>query len=643
MTTKGRTLTRRAAIAALVALVFGFLAPFAGAQDAASGPVVIRVDRVDARVDPVQVVVLADNYDVSSADVKVVENDETLTATAQRASAAGTPVDLILVLDSSNRSAQGDVFTQVKATVAAAIRAMPASSNVSVVDAGDSAVLRVAPTTDHEAAARSVESMEMSGAAKIFNAVDRAGALIDPTRITSVLVFSGGPDIGSEATAAAAQAAVIQNDAQLISVRYRGGEAGLTEAVDKTGGIELGVDASAEVATTMNEALGAATDRLLVGYPGNTDQSVRSNTVLTIGQATDSYSHAGGLQFNKRVAFLPVVDVEPSGFAFFRSSIGLYLAVALAFIGIGLAVFSLGSLFANGDTSLEGLISRYSGETLGEELSEEENAIVQTAFVRRAVEISESFAEDRGFLLKVEEMLERAKVPLRPGEAMSFWLVINLVAGAIGMLIAGGLMGSLIFTVMAAFLQIFALRFRARRRMRKFEQQLPDTLQLLAGTLRAGYSLPQGLEAVSHEITDPMGFELRRVMTEARLGRDLEDALAAAADRLSSPDFAWAVMAIAIQREVGGNLNELLMTVSDTMLARERLKGEVAALTAEGKMSSILLGGLPPALGVIMWIMNPEYVNVLFTETLGRIMLIAGVVSAAIGMAWMKKVMTINV
>ncbi|MEZ5343403.1 MAG: hypothetical protein R2706_18795 [Acidimicrobiales bacterium] len=90
-------------------------------------------------------------------------------------------------------------------------------------------------------------------------------------------------------------------------------------------------------------------------------------------------------------------------------------------------------------------------------------------------------------------------------------------------------------------------------------------------------------------------------------------------------------------------MNELLMTVAETMIARERLRGEVAALTAEGKMTSVLLGGLPPGLGLVMWIMNPEYINQLFITTMGNVMLGAGVVIMAIGMAWMKKVMTINV
>ena len=213
----------------------------------------------------------------------------------------------------------------------------------------------------------------------------------------------------------------------------------------------------------------------------------------------------------------------------------------------------------------------------------------------------------------------------------------------VGFVFTRGIVSSLIVAVITAFALSAGVQFRARRRIRQFEQQLPDMLQLLAGTLRAGYSLPQGLEAVSHEIAEPMGYELTRAMTEARLGRDIEEALGGIADRLASPDFTWAVMAISIQREVGGNLNELLMTVSDTMVARERLAGEVRALTAEGKLSAAILGGLPPGLGLVMWIMNPAYIETLFSSTMGNIMVGLGILSGGIGLAWMRKVITINV
>src|SRR4029077_6299411 len=164
---------------------------------------------------------------------------------------------------------------------------------------------------------------------------------------------------------------------------------------------------------------------------------------------------------------------------------------------------------------------------------------------------------------------------------------------------------SLIWTaavlIIAAVIPLGILPALAARRRRTFTSQLPDMLQLMAGALRAGYSLMQGVEAVAQEVDDPMGSELRRVLAEARLGRVLEEALDDMADRMGSADFKWAVMAVRIQREVGGNLAELLSTVAETMIARERLRREVRALTAEGRISAIVLLLLPIGLGFAMY------------------------------------------
>ncbi len=118
-----------------------------------------------------------------------------------------------------------------------------------------------------------------------------------------------------------------------------------------------------------------------------------------------------------------------------------------------------------------------------------------------------------------------------------------------------------------------------------------------------------------------MGRELRKVVAEVRLGRPLTDALDDAVDRIGSPDFKWAALAIQIQAEVGGNLAELLNRVAETMRARSRLKGEVKSLTAEGRASAGMLVVLPPALGAVMYVVNPDYMSPMFTRTGGHIML----------------------
>jgi tight adherence protein B len=251
-------------------------------------------------------------------------------------------------------------------------------------------------------------------------------------------------------------------------------------------------------------------------------------------------------------------------------------------------------------------------------------------------------ARDRGVLQRVEGMLDRADLPIQASEGLFFYLVAIVVFSVLALLL-GGLFTFLVVLILTVLVPPAALSFMAGQRQRKFTSQLPDMLTLLAGTLRAGYSLLQGVEAVAQEVEDPMGRELRRVLAEARLGRPLEDALEDAADRMQSGDFEWAVMAIRIQREVGGNLAELLDTVADTMIQRERLRREVRALTAEGRISAIILGLLPVGLGLVMWGMNPDYMRPLFHDGFGQALLIGAGLLAVVGFYWMKKTIEIEV
>ncbi|MCJ7438845.1 MAG: type II secretion system F family protein, partial [Acidimicrobiia bacterium] len=202
---------------------------------------------------------------------------------------------------------------------------------------------------------------------------------------------------------------------------------------------------------------------------------------------------------------------------------------------------------------------------------------------------------------------------------------------------------ALIFTVIAAIAPFLVLEFRRKRRLRKFERQLPDTLNLLAGSMRAGFSFAQGLEAVADEATEPSRRELQRVFTESRLGRPIEDSLEDAANRMHSVDLTWAVMAIRIQREVGGNLADLLDTVARTMTERERLKGEILSLTAEGRMSAWVLGVFPPAFALVLYVIQPDYMSLLFSDVLGIMAVAVSAVMAGFGFIWLRKVMTIEV
>ena len=236
-----------------------------------------------------------------------------------------------------------------------------------------------------------------------------------------------------------------------------------------------------------------------------------------------------------------------------------------------------------------------------------------------------------------------ANLPLRAAEAMFFYAAGAVVVALLTAVITRSAFMVLIIVGATVLIPPGTLNFLSNRRKRQFESMLPDTLQLLSGTLRAGYSMMQGVEAVSQEVSEPMGRELRRVVTESRLGRPLEESLDSVAERMDSPDFGWAVMAIRIQREVGGNLSELLMTVADTMTQRERLKRDVKSLTAEGRISAYVLAALPVLLGFAMYGLNPDYMSALFDETVGKLALGVGIVMMIAGFLWMQAIVKIDV
>lgn len=270
-------------------------------------------------------------------------------------------------------------------------------------------------------------------------------------------------------------------------------------------------------------------------------------------------------------------------------------------------------------------------------------AVASSPALQRAIEVTANLAARRGTLGSVERSLRAADVPVRPAELILANVVGVLVLPVLAVLITGSV-GKGIFTlVVAGFGPPAVLRFLVKRRRKKFDQQLPDALTTLAGSLRAGRSVGQAMEALSRELTDPMGRELRKIVAEIRLGRPMQEVLTDAADRIDSSDFRWAVLAMQIQSEVGGNLAELLDQVAETMRERSRMKGEVKALTAEGRASALMLVIMVPALGLVMWTMNPTYMEPLFTTSTGRIMLGISAVMIGGGYAWMNSMVKIDV
>ena len=272
-----------------------------------------------------------------------------------------------------------------------------------------------------------------------------------------------------------------------------------------------------------------------------------------------------------------------------------------------------------------------------------DQALAASPALRRAVEVTANLAQRRGTLGSVERSLRAADVPVRPAELILLNVAAAVVAPILAFLLTGSLGKTFFAFVAAAFGPQVTLKFLTSRRRKKFNAQLPDALTALSGSLRAGRSVGQAMAAISREMPDPMGRELRKIVAEVRLGRSLNEALQEASERIGSVDFDWAVLAMQIQTEVGGNLAELLDQVANTMRERQRMKGEVKALTAEGRASALMLVIMVPGLGLAMKVMNPEYMEPLFTTSTGRIMLGISAVMIGGGYFWMNSMVKIDV
>jgi tight adherence protein B len=322
---------------------------------------------------------------------------------------------------------------------------------------------------------------------------------------------------------------------------------------------------------------------------------------------------------------------------------GAAVPVVAAFLIAG-AVFALAMtlLTMDGDrrSDLEKRLTGFAGDKVDAEFEADHET--ESNLMQDMVSLTGRMAERIGVLNRVEDKLEQADLPLRPPEALFLYMAIVIVVFVGAALIIGPL-GALIAGALAIIAPVLYLEMRRKKRLRKFETQLPDVLNLLAGSMRAGFSFAQGLEAVAEEASEPSRRELQRVYAESRLGRPIEDSLEESADRMQSIDLVWAVMAIRIQREVGGNLAELLDTVADTMTERERLRHEIVALTAEGRMSAWVLGIFPPAFAVVLYMIQPDYLSTLFNSTIGVMAVVVSAVMAGFGFLWLRKIMAIEV
>lgn len=278
----------------------------------------------------------------------------------------------------------------------------------------------------------------------------------------------------------------------------------------------------------------------------------------------------------------------------------------------------------------------------GEQAQRQKQKLTPKALLYNCIE---SIASGLGRLQqgkRIELMMQQADWPIRGTEFEAILLLWGGLVGLVTFLVT--LKGAMFFVgAFVGILMGFALLgMRIRRRRKKFTNQLGDMLTMVANALRAGFSFMQAFELISREMDAPMGREVQLVVNEVNLGNTLESALDNMQRRVASPDFELVVTAVLIQRQVGGDLAQILDTISDTIQDRIRMRREVMTLTAQGRLSGWVLAAVPFALSVIIYIVNPGYLKPLIESDIGHMFIIGAIIMEIIGFIIIQRIVDIK-
>jgi len=259
-----------------------------------------------------------------------------------------------------------------------------------------------------------------------------------------------------------------------------------------------------------------------------------------------------------------------------------------------------------------------------------------------AIRLGAFFADRLRIRALFAAKLQQAGATVSPDRFIFQHLAGTFLAGTVGYLFGGALL-SAIAAAFSAVLPFVIFPIMARRRRARIEDQLSDTLQLIGSLLRAGHGFPQALAAVTKETQPPISLALRKVLAQVNLGGTIEEGLDKMVEEVGSIALGWAVTAIKIQREVGGNLSEILDILSLSIRERGELNRQVKALTAEGRLSAYILLVMPFILAAMLYMTNPGYMALLWQTTIGLVLLGVALLLMAVGSAWLWRLVKVEV
>jgi tight adherence protein B len=585
--------------------------------------------------------------DLSSVVARINGTAVQATATAGSASLSHVGRVSLLALDVST-TMRGKPLAEAKQAALAFLAQAPSDVKIGLVTFAGTVQTVQGPTAHRRQLAIQIGKLQTSRGTHLYDGIQVALSKARQTGQRRVLVLSDGRRDTTASKLSTVTRAVRRSNVRVDVVllgNSRGDRSGMSKvAAAGQGSIIRTADPRSLTAVFAGEAKALA-GQILVSFPVPPADSGKDVTLtVSLGASGRTYSDDAFVSLgNAAVSKKPSLVNEPIEVASagFQVSHTLLLAsiAGLALTAMICLAAAFGVFRREKEMTLERRLGGYQDVGRTAESKGERGSLKESATALAQKTINNGDREQR-----LSTKLDAAGLSLRPAEWVLAHAGIAIVAAFLGFLLSSG---NVLFVILFFALGLFGpwmyLKVKRSRRISAFNAQLGETLQLISGALAAGLSLSQSIDTIMREGVEPMSGEFRRALVEARLGVDIEDALDAVAERMSSKDFEWVVMAIRIQRDVGGNLGELLLTVSATLREREFLRRQVRSLSAEGRLSALILCGLPPAFILFLSVTRGSYISPMFHTLLGWVMVSIAVALMAVGTFWMSRVVKVEI
>jgi tight adherence protein B len=620
-------------------LVLGFVLALA-APAAAQAETSADIRKVDtSRFPQVAVTIsLPGTPSLSAGDIQIAENGNGASVEDVRPLGA-TGIDVVLAIDGSN-SMRGQPIASAVAAAKRFIQGLPEAARVAIVSFANQATVLVPLTADRSQLIAALGDIHLQQQTALFDGVSRSASLFrDDEAQHNIVLLSDGANNAGVTDADGATAAAKNADATVFAIGFKGGAtdvATLQQIADQTGGTYRSAQA-ANLTALYTELASGISDQYVVTYTS----SARPGDQLNIQMAAAGNQASALVLAPKERVKGPIQPEVKHVQPLLRGTLGMLVAIVVTFVALFiLAVMLIGtSARLNRERTAASRMKAVARPQAGQ--SSDDRG--QTWIPQQMVEVAERVVASGGFGPNLEHKLEQSGLAFRAGEFLAAAAVAGLGGIVLGFLLFQNLFLALAVAVVAASGPWMVLSFKLHQRTAKLNAQLPDVLNILASSLRAGHSFLQALDTAAKDIPEPAAGEFNRTLAEVRLGRPLDEAMNAMAERVGSENFRWAVLAVNIQREVGGNLAEILDTVSNTVRERDSILREVQVLTTEGRLSMYILTALPIVFTLYLFLVRPEYVRLLYTTKIGLIMSVTAAALLGAGFVWFKKIVRIDV